>query len=326
MAPAEADGNVDVDMLSKLMVEQISRHYSSSSRPAAQSRLQRQSSPLIHLKELNNAVKATLIAFHTKRGSRVVDLACGKGGDLSKWDKARISSYTGLDCSPGSLQQARSRYQAARFSFPARFLLADCFCSPLSGGLEGQIAPGTFDVASCQFALHYSWASERTARQALGNIAALLKVGGIFIGTIPDASAILRQLRHVQGLHLGNSCYRIHFPSKRVLNQQQLSRQPFGAEYRFHLLDGAVDCPEWLVPFASLEALANDFGLELLYKDNFHGFVQRQAHNPCFAHLMQRSQALARISDDEWDTAHLYMAFAFRKVGQSSAGQRKQQS
>ncbi|MCO5557355.1 hypothetical protein L7F22_010918 [Adiantum nelumboides] len=318
MASAEAD-----DVLSKRMVEQISRHYSSSSRTAAQSRLQRQVSPLIHLKELNNAVKATLIASHTRRGSRVVDLACGKGGDLSKWDKARISSYTGLDCSPGSLQQARSRYQFARFSFPARFLLVDCFCSPLSGGHGIDAGPGTFDVASCQFALHYAWASERTARQALGNIAALLKVGGIFIGTIPDASAILRQLCHAQGLHLGNSCYRIYFPSKRVLNQQQLSRQPFGAEYRFHLLDGAVDCPECLVPFASLETLAKEFGLELLYKDNFHGFVQRQAHNPCFAHLMQRSQALACISDDEWETARLYMAFTFRKIGQS--GQRKQQ-
>lgn len=46
-----------------------------------------------------------------------------------------------------------------------------------------------------QFALHYSWSTEVRARQALANVSALLRPGGIFIGTMPDANVIIKRLR-----------------------------------------------------------------------------------------------------------------------------------
>lgn len=46
-----------------------------------------------------------------------------------------------------------------------------------------------------QFALHYSWSTEARARQALSNVSALLRPGGIFIGTMPDANVIIKKLR-----------------------------------------------------------------------------------------------------------------------------------
>ena len=46
-----------------------------------------------------------------------------------------------------------------------------------------------------QFALHYSWSTEARARQALANVSALLRPGGIFIGTMPDANVIIKRLR-----------------------------------------------------------------------------------------------------------------------------------
>lgn len=47
----------------------------------------------------------------------------------------------------------------------------------------------------CQFALHYSWSTEARARKALANVSALLRPGGTFIGTMPDANVIIKRLR-----------------------------------------------------------------------------------------------------------------------------------
>ena len=98
--------------------------------------------------------------------------------------------------------------------------------------------------------------------------------------------------------------------------------QPFGIQYEFHLED-AVDCPEWLVPFHVLKALAEEYSLELVYKKNFHEFVHEHVKNPEFAELMRKLGALgdgfskSSISSDEWDAAYIYMAFVFKKNGPS---------
>ncbi|MCH92947.1 mRNA cap guanine-N7 methyltransferase 1, partial [Trifolium medium] len=52
-----------------------------------------------------------------------------------------------------------------------------------------------FDICSFQFALHYSWSTEARAPRAMANVSALLRPGGIFIGTMPDANVIIKKLR-----------------------------------------------------------------------------------------------------------------------------------
>ena len=72
---------------------------------------QRQDSPIIGLKSFNNWVKSVLItkfahpAFANGRKGRgmrgrVLDMGCGKGGDLTKWAKANVAELVGLGTSP----------------------------------------------------------------------------------------------------------------------------------------------------------------------------------------------------------------------------------
>lgn len=61
----------------------------------------RELSPIIGLKKFNNWIKSVLIgkfAFrgHNRPGANVLDLGCGKGGDLNKWKQARIRLYVGM--------------------------------------------------------------------------------------------------------------------------------------------------------------------------------------------------------------------------------------
>jgi mRNA (guanine-N7-)-methyltransferase len=72
--------------------------------------VERRESPIIGLKSFNNWVKSVLIAKFAKHAfegaapmlpgermrGRVLDMGCGKGGDLQKWQKAHVKEYIGL--------------------------------------------------------------------------------------------------------------------------------------------------------------------------------------------------------------------------------------
>lgn len=130
-----------------------------------------------------------------------------------------------------SIQHANDRFNQSRFSFPAQFHTLDVFAKPL-----GPLLPDpnyTFDLVSCQFALHYSFESEVKARMALKNAAGRLKAGGFFIGTIPDACRIIKNVE-ARGAKFGNGVYTVEF--------EQIERYlEFGHKYTF-----------WYVPILHL--------------------------------------------------------------------------
>lgn len=305
------------------LARKVADHYSARTNQTLE---EREASPIIHLKKLNNWIKSVLIQLYARRGDSVLDLACGKGGDLIKWDKAKIGYYVGIDIAEGSIEDCRTRYNGdadqhqrrKKFTFPARLICGDCFEVPLDEVLKDD---GPFDICSCQFAMHYSWSTEARARRALSNVSALLRPGGTFIGTMPDANVIVKKLREAEGIAIGNSVYWIHFDEE-FYEKKFLSSSPFGIKYKFHLED-AVDCPEWIVPFHVFKQLAEEYDLELVFVKNSHEFVHEYMKKPEFVELMRRLGALgdgnqdqSTLSQDEWEVAYLYLAFVLRKRGQ----------
>jgi mRNA (guanine-N7-)-methyltransferase len=94
-----------------------------------------------------------------------------------------------LDIANVSVQQADTRYREGRYRFKADFYALDCFQQNLSEVItSGEV----FDLVSCQFAFHYCAESESKARKAVENVASVLKPGGHFIGTVPDAYRIMQ--------------------------------------------------------------------------------------------------------------------------------------
>ncbi|XP_073314172.1 mRNA cap guanine-N(7) methyltransferase 1-like isoform X1 [Primulina huaijiensis] len=319
----EGDTEFLEDESTKIFARKVADHYSARSNQTLE---EREASPIIHLKKLNNWIKSVLVQLYTKKGDAVLDLACGKGGDLIKWDKANIGYYVGIDIADGSIEDCRTRYNGdadhhqrrKKFSFPARLLCGDCYEVRLDKVLADD-AP--FDICSCQFALHYSWSTEARARRALANVTALLRPGGIFIGTMPDANVIIKKLREADGLAFGNSVYWIRFDEE-FENKKFKSSSPFGIKYKFHLED-AVDCPEWIVPFDLFKSLAEEYGFELVFVKNSHAFVDEYLKTPEYIELMRRLGALgdgkedqSTLSQDEWEVAYLYSAFVLKKRGE----------
>lgn len=145
----------------------------------------------------------------------VLDMGCGKGGDLGKWQLApqTVGLYVGLDPADQSIAQARDRYVGMRRGrkpiFDARFHVKDCFgewvgdipivrevgIDPNAGhGGPSKWSGGGFDVVTMMFSMHYAFESEQKARMMLRNVAGALKKGGRFIGVVPNSDAITEQV------------------------------------------------------------------------------------------------------------------------------------
>lgn len=122
----------------------VQQHY--NARPEV-GKIKRQESPILGLKNFNNWIKAVLIAKFArpviqatnsnsrvmtlakrpKYSARVLDMGCGKGGDLNKWAKAEIGAYVGVDIADVSIEQAKQRFAERRQSFQGNFYDLDCF-------------------------------------------------------------------------------------------------------------------------------------------------------------------------------------------------------
>ncbi|KAI9807697.1 MAG: hypothetical protein M1825_005638, partial [Sarcosagium campestre] len=163
----------------------------------------------------------------------VLDIGCGKGGDLFKWQQSPqpLSLYVGIDAAEVSVQQAQERYKQMtggggrggrdgragrnQRTFQGEFFVKDAFGEWLGDiplinevGIDGGVGPGGqgaisarwggggFDVVSMMFCMHYAFESEAKARGMLRNVAGSLKKGGRFLGVIPNSDVLSDHVVH----------------------------------------------------------------------------------------------------------------------------------
>ena len=309
---------------SEVKADMVASHYNSLQ---DRHRTLEAGSEILHLRNLNNWIKSVLFNKHIFRGDRrsrtgaaVLDLACGKGGDMLKFRASDIALYVGLDIAANSVRDAVGRYNGQHgrpgMPFGAQFMAGD-FCAPdLLERLPKSLSSTRFQLATCQFALHYAFSTEERASQLLANAARRLEIEhGVFVATIPDANVLVKRLRAADGLSFGNPLYQVEFTATSQTKAFRADASPFGIAYRFSLKEAVEDCEEYLVHLPTLKRVAKTHGLELLYAANFTDFFANEW--PHHADLLERMKVLpadGSLSQDEWDVAHCYMVVAFRRV------------
>ena len=185
------------------------------------------------LRDFHNLfVKNLLIRNVSRRGDILIDFACGKGGDLSKWINANLSFVFGIDISKDNLENrfngACTRFLNHRREYKnmpyALFVNGDSSLNIRSGeamlnekaiqitnavfgkgvknsnlgpGVERQFGKGEsgFNVTSIQFAIHYMFESPKTFHNLMRNVAECTKLGGHFIGTSYDGKTVFNLLK-----------------------------------------------------------------------------------------------------------------------------------
>ena len=179
------------------------------------------------LQKFHNYVKEQLILSQVQSSQTIIDLACGKAGDMWKWDKARASFVLGVDYSIDNIENrfdgAAARYINYYKDHPnglvCVFAAGDSsknirrgYAQPNEkykmitnailgiGGQQneeiltryfGKGAAG-FDVCSCQFALHYFFRNKETLEGFMTNVCENTKLGGVFIGTCYDGKKVFQ--------------------------------------------------------------------------------------------------------------------------------------
>ncbi|XP_070777873.1 mRNA cap guanine-N(7) methyltransferase [Enoplosus armatus] len=313
----------------------------------------RSRSRIFFMRNFNNWLKSVLIGEILEQvrgpGSQkvsVLDLGCGKGGDLLKWKRGGISHLVCADIAGVSVEQCQSRYEDMKKKshvneniFSAQFITADCTKEVLSEKLDDPEL--MFDICSCQFVYHYSFESEQKTDMMLRNACERLKPGGFFIGTTPDAFELVKRVEASDSLSFGSEVFKVSFQSKGFYPL-------FGCQYHFSLED-VVDVPEFLVYFPLFEHMAKRYNMRLVLKQRFSEFFKEKVKKEHHRSLMMKMMALepfpsedggrqaadnrgeychakehsdragvklplGTLSRSEWEAASIYLVFVFQKM------------
>lgn len=275
------------------------------------------------LRSFNNWVKSVLLTEYTRQGFTVLDLCCGKGGDLGKFTKQNISFYVGVDMSKKNLIDAKERFKSHECRFDGLLICGDITDAEITiDQIVSQEYNLEYDIVSCQFALNYLWKSEETVRRFFENVTINLKPGGVFVGTIPDSKVLVKKLRTVcENYTFGNEYYSVKFKSDKFPKSQG----EFGLEYGFYLEDSVGEAivrpegkeityvPEYLIVMSKLQEIAAEYKLSLIYTRNFHEFYLE--YKDQYQSLLKKFLNGVEIDANQWDAAYLYMVFVFQKHG-----------
>lgn len=279
----------------------------------------------------NNWVKSVLIKnalaeFRSKYshlGISVLDLGCGKGGDLKKYNYERVANYVGVDISLGQLRDAIMRKVNGKIDFPML-----CIRNP------GQADPEQFykhipknlhfDVVSAQFCIHYFFENEANVRNFLSNVSFKLVRDGLFVATFPDADVILKKLVN-DGNEVSRYLVTENGDYSIIMDSGELDKEtPFGLKYGFFLdeeligqkeeRDGEIRItyvPEYLINLPRFIEIAKEFGLEVHTSRNFHEFyadnIKNESHFSLFRKMnFQPADYEHLMEESVWDCSYLY--------------------
>jgi hypothetical protein len=180
----------------------------------------------------NLFVKKKLIQGVSRKGGILIDFACGKGGDFPKWIASGLAFVFGIDISKDNIENRLNGACARYLSFKkttetmpyALFVNGNSALNIRSGtnmfndkaneitktifgapGSKSDLGPAVarqqsrgingFDVASCQFAMHYMFENKKTFYNFIRNVAECTKLNGYFIATCYDGKTIFNRLR-----------------------------------------------------------------------------------------------------------------------------------
>eukprot|EP01139_Manchomonas_bermudensis_P023447 Amastigsp_a841149_116.p2 type:complete len:405 gc:universal Amastigsp_a841149_116:88-1302(+) len=289
---------------------------------------ERAQGPIAVMRQFQNWIKNVIIVtFCRKQGFKVLDIAAGKGGDLHKFTACSIGLWFAVDISAMSVHEACNRYNELKVrGFDARFVIADCGATLLSAALPALWPTLSFDLVSCQFAMHYFFESETRLRVFFRNVTERLVPGAHFVATTLNAGELLGRLNKTprESLRFGNDIYEVAFRERVPLvleRDEPVCPEPrleFGCEYHFHLAD-VVDFPEYIVWPATLRRVAAEFGMSVRAIVPFLKYAEQSLKREECRRLPQFKKCFADgkwlLSPSEVEAVSLYSVVILQKEG-----------
>lgn len=270
----------------------------------------------------HNSIKDSQYQKYVLPSNTILDLACGRAGDLYKWIKCRASKVFGLDIAETNLTGARQgacvRYLKEKATNPPflpkvlfaqadmtkKFEEQDSKYLRLVFGDEHATTPyltqfkgiQEWDCTTCQFALHYACENEEIFRNFVHN---LKHCKSIFFGTYLDGKAVYTLLAG-KDRHTFREKGKVFAEITKKYNDEGEWKEEFGQQIDVLLETIVKPTPEYLVPFEKVQEILRESGFELLDNRSFGEIYTEQ------------TRFTLGISEQEF--SFLYKTFAFRRV------------
>lgn len=202
---------------------------------------ERMESSIYNIRLFHNMVKRELLtqtveflknnySLHT---ITLLDLSCGKGGDLQKWYDNGITKVVGFDIDEPSITEANRRYKSlidklqkkGIKSLPDyKFYVMDLSKEENLAKISHILSDEKFNIVSCQFALHYFFETEHILNTFLTIVRQYIKLDGFFITTTMNGK--LMKESFLKGKPIQNDIFKIE--SKVPINELD---SKFGNKY-----------------------------------------------------------------------------------------------
>lgn len=234
-------------------------------------RVQRRQLRTFPIRDFNNKLKRYVLrktSPHLPKKPRVLDLCCGRGGDIFKYNDIDPSKVVFVDISEKSIDEAQRRFQSggSNIHYQAKFVVADCF----NDNLDNQIDEDEpFDLILCHFAMHYAFENNIRLCNFFNSIRRLLKTNGYYICTVPSYE-VLHYMAGINWQSFGNDVYKVQF------DNTPSEEMGTGSKYLFSLEDAVQECPEYLVPTHLLNHYFHLYGLDIVLSQGFLDYASTQ--------------------------------------------------
>jgi len=262
-------------------------------------------------------------------GNTLLELGVGEGGDLGRWQSNKVSKVVGLDLSLSNLinpvKGAAFRYLQQKKKFPHQFIpdvlfvQGDMLAVPLFEQ-EDKYMPvlmGTetapteylekfkgltqFDVASCQFAIHYACQSEDTLKAFIKNVDTHCK--STFFGTCLDGEAVYSLLMGKKK-HIFAHASEVAGEYVKEYEDRESWTEELGLSIKVMMESFVEPKTEYLVPFKKVTEMFGDAGWILDESRMFQDIY--------------REQKTIILSAEEQTYSFLNRTFTFKKTEKKS--------
>ena len=277
-----------------------------------------------NLRKFHNYIKSNLIINNCLQinANNLLDIACGRGGDLQKWlnHRLKLKYILGFDTHADSIYSstrkndsfdgAIARFQGIKKNYTGQsgsklpfisFQNLSVLDPHILTKLNTIDKNKTYDIISCQFAMHYFSQNDETLNKTLKLISTKLRKGGLFIGTTSDGDRIYKILQNgnvniplltimKNENDLTNYLFYINTTSKTLTRQNYFELQ--GVSSEFYLFKQI------------LKDTAKKYNLELIEYKTFYEWYQ----------VYKNDKSFKPMSVYEIIISFLNFSFIFKKV------------
>jgi len=221
----------------------------------------------------NHWIKKTQL-IQKYKGKSIFDIACGQAGDLNKWVSAGFKHIVGIDYSRDNIENPSvgaysrtlrklgktSNIKYIYLTLDGGRVLDKAYFDTLKVEDDKKVAlcawgyeksnskrlqeyykfvkPGSFDVVSCQFAIHYFFESDNKLNSFLHNVNTYLAPGGYFIGTCLDGKELKRKFEQegneLSGIKNGRHIWNVR---RKGENEIEIYMESIGKRFKEYLVD-----------------------------------------------------------------------------------------